>query len=100
MSREDIYERLNEVFRDVFDDYSISVNDETTADDIDGWDSLMHITLISEIENEFDFKFQMKGTESQIGINDFIGKKRIFKKSCFTDSLCFLLIAWNLGRHV
>lgn len=60
MSREDIYERLNEVFRDVFDDYSISVNDETTADDIDGWDSLMHITLIEAVEEEFDISFDMK----------------------------------------
>ena len=42
MSREEIYTELNEVFRDVFDDESISVRDETTAADVDGWDSHMH----------------------------------------------------------
>ena len=43
MTREDIYADLNEVFRDVFDDESITVTDETTSDDIDDWDSLEHI---------------------------------------------------------
>lgn len=60
MSREEILERVNEIFVEVFDDDSIVITEETTADDIEDWDSLMHITLISEIENEFDFKFQMK----------------------------------------
>lgn len=60
MDREEIYERLNDVFRDVFDDDSISVNDDTTADDIDGWDSLIHITLVEAVEDEFDIRFDMK----------------------------------------
>lgn len=60
MSREEIYERLNEVFRDVFDDEEIEVNDDTTAADIDGWDSLMHITLMDAVEEEFDIRFDMK----------------------------------------
>ena len=60
MSREEIYERLNEVFRDVFDDEEIEVNDDTTAADIDGWDSLMNITLMDAVEEEFDIRFDMK----------------------------------------
>lgn len=60
MDREQIYERLNEVFREVFDDDTISLEDETTAADVDGWDSLMHITLIDAIEDEFDIAFDMK----------------------------------------
>lgn len=60
MSREEIYERLNEVFRDVFDDEEINVDDDTTAADVDGWDSLMHITLIEAVEDEFDVSFDMK----------------------------------------
>ncbi len=60
MSREEILEKVNEVFREVFEDDSIIVKDETTADDIEDWDSLMHITLVSEIENAFGFKFKMK----------------------------------------
>ena len=60
MSREQILEKINEIFRDVFDDEEIEVLEETTADDIEDWDSLTHITLISEIESEFGFKFSMK----------------------------------------
>lgn len=39
MTREAVYETFNEVFRDVFDDESIEVNDSTASDDIEGWDS-------------------------------------------------------------
>lgn len=56
---EEIYKRLNEVFRDVFDDDTIEVGEETTADDIEDWDSLNHITLIDAVENEFGVKFTM-----------------------------------------
>ena len=54
---EEIFERLNGVFRDVFDDDSIEVNPNTTADDIEDWDSLNHITLIDAVESEFGVKF-------------------------------------------
>ncbi|MBR6290648.1 MAG: acyl carrier protein [Clostridia bacterium] len=68
MNREEIFEELNTVFRDVFGDDDIVVTDETTSADIDGWDSLMHITLISEVESHFDISFQMK---------DVIGMKNV-----------------------
>lgn len=56
---EEIYQRLNEVFRDVFDDDSIEVNENTTAADIEDWDSLNHITLIDAVESEFNVRFTM-----------------------------------------
>ena len=59
MTREAIYEKLKEVFQDVFDDDSITVNAETTADDIEDWDSLEHINLVSAVEKEFGVKFTM-----------------------------------------
>lgn len=59
MSREEVYVKLNEVFRDVFDDEDIEVNAETTADDIEDWDSLEHINLVAAVEQEFDIKFTM-----------------------------------------
>ncbi len=59
MTREEVYETLNEVFRDVFDDESITVNDATTSDDIEDWDSLEHINLIAAVEQEFGMKFNM-----------------------------------------
>ncbi len=59
MTREEIFGELNEVFRDVFDDESITVPDETTADDIEDWDSLEHINLLAAVEQQFDVKFNM-----------------------------------------
>ena len=59
MSREEVFERLNAVFRDVFDDEDITVNDQTTANDIEDWDSLEHINLMAAVESEFGFKFSM-----------------------------------------
>lgn len=56
---EEIFERLNEVFRDVFDDDSITVSEDTTANDIEDWDSLNHITLIDAVESEFNVRFTM-----------------------------------------
>ena len=60
MTREEVYERLNAVFADVFDNDALTVNDETTAADVEGWDSLIHITLIDAVEEEFDISFDMK----------------------------------------
>lgn len=59
MTREEAYERLNKVFQDVFDDETIEVHDETTADDIDEWDSFEHINLVVAVEDEFSFKIPM-----------------------------------------
>lgn len=59
MSREEIYQRLNEVASDVFDEENLQLNDETTADDVDAWDSLTHLGFVNEVEIEFDVKFTL-----------------------------------------
>lgn len=59
MSREDVFNKLNELFRDYFDDEDIVLAEETTADDIEDWDSLEHVNLIVAIEHEFGMKFTM-----------------------------------------
>ena len=59
MTRQEIYEKLTEVFTDVFDE-EITLTDDTTAADVDGWDSLTHITLISEVEDAFGIRIAMK----------------------------------------
>lgn len=56
MSREEVYERLYKVFSEILDDDSIELYDETTADDVDGWDSFEHINLVAGVEEEFGFK--------------------------------------------
>lgn len=60
MTHEEVMEKFNQIFRDVFDDESIVVLDETTADDIEDWDSLEHINLIEAVERAFDMKFKMQ----------------------------------------
>lgn len=59
MTREDVFEKLNQVFQDVFDDDEIQVDDNTTSGDIDEWDSLEHINLIVAVEKKFGMKFNM-----------------------------------------
>lgn len=59
MTRNEIYERLNKVFEDVLF-VEVDLKDETTANDVEGWDSLAHISLLAAVEDEFGFKFKMK----------------------------------------
>ncbi|MCD7726192.1 MAG: acyl carrier protein [Clostridiales bacterium] len=59
MTRDEVFQRLNGVFQDVFDDESITVTETTTADDIEEWDSLEHINLLAAVEQEFGMKFNM-----------------------------------------
>lgn len=54
------YNELTDVFRDFFEDDSIDLSPETTANDIDGWDSLSHAILISAIELKFKIHFSTK----------------------------------------
>ena len=58
MKRQEIFEKLNEIFEDVLDlDKTPSLTNETSANDIEEWDSLSHIQLIVAIEKEFKLKF-------------------------------------------
>ena len=72
MSREEIYKNLDEVFQDVFDDENIHVEDKTTADDIEDWDSLEHINLVVAIENKFGIKFNMNEVTSFKNVGEMV----------------------------
>jgi acyl carrier protein len=52
-----LHERLEEVFREVFNDDSLLLTDEMTANDISGWDSVAHINLMFSIERAFGVQF-------------------------------------------
>ena len=64
---------LNDVLRSVFDDETLTVTRETTADDVNGWDSMMHINLIIAVEKRFAVKFAaaeingLKGEGQNVG---------------------------------
>lgn len=72
MTREKIFLELNEIFRDEFDDESIEVKDETTANDIEGWDSLAHIDLIEAVEKRFAMRFTMKEVTSMKKVGEMV----------------------------
>lgn len=64
MTTEQVMERLTEIFREVFDDDSIILTQETTAADIEDWDSLEHINLIAAVEKAFRMRFTVKEVSS------------------------------------
>ena len=64
MDRAEIYKKLTDVFRDVFDDDMLEICDITTANDIEDWDSLSHISLLTSVEDELGVKFDMKAVVS------------------------------------
>ncbi len=68
MNRREIMERLTVVFRDVFEDDSLVITEETNAKDIEEWDSLTHVSLIVAVQEEFDIHFSVK---------DIIGMKNV-----------------------
>ncbi len=72
MDKQKITERLTEVFRNVFDDEDLIINENTTADDIEEWDSLEHISLISAVEKAFKMRFTMKEVSGMKNVGEMI----------------------------
>ena len=68
----DTYERLNEIFRDIFDDDDITLTAETTPEDIEGWDSLANINIIISIEEEFGIKFAIEDIQHSKCVGDMV----------------------------
>lgn len=65
-----IEERLNRVFKTVFDNESIEINPELTADDVDEWDSLSHINLMIAIELEFGIEFDQSEIQNFANVSE------------------------------
>lgn len=59
MSREDVLSKVNDIFKDAFDNEDLVIGFQTTANDVEGWDSLMQMNLIEMIEDEFGMRFDM-----------------------------------------
>lgn len=73
LSKDEIIERLDDVFRDVFDDDTLEVDENTTADDIEDWDSIEHITLIGAVEDEFKMRSKMGEVSGMKDVGEMIG---------------------------
>jgi acyl carrier protein len=72
MTREEVMEKVTEIARDIFDDDELVLEDDTVASDVDGWDSLTHLSLMNEIEEEFGFKFVMKEVQGLKDVGELI----------------------------
>ena len=60
MTNEEIYAKLNDIFRDIFDDEELTVTGDTTAADVEGWDSLIQIMLLNCISQDFAIEVDVK----------------------------------------
>jgi acyl carrier protein len=58
MTDPELYAALNEIFRQVLDNDTITLDPSMTAEDVEGWDSMNHIFIVVEIEKRFGVKFQ------------------------------------------
>ena len=72
MTSEQIYEQLNEIFRDVFADDDIVLTPQMKAGDIKRWDSFNHLNIIVAIESQFGVKFKSAEIENQKNVGDLV----------------------------
>lgn len=66
----EIDERLKDIFRMVFENETLDLTAATSANDIEDWDSVAHISLIFAIEEEFGFQFSSKELERMRNVGD------------------------------
>ncbi len=72
MNRESIFNKMQDIFREIFADETLKISDKMTANDIESWDSIMHINLIEAIQNEFNILFDFDEIAEMMEVNDII----------------------------
>lgn len=72
MEKNEILAKLQDIYRDILDDDEIILEGETTADDIEEWDSLAHVQIVNEVEKQFGIKFTSYEITSWIDIADLV----------------------------
>jgi acyl carrier protein len=72
MERSDILKRVEEIFRDELEVDDLVLTDETTADDVEEWDSLSHVQLVAAMEEAFGIEFKSREILSWENIGDLI----------------------------
>ena len=71
MTEAEVYSNLTSVFREVFDDDTLQLTPETTAEDVEGWDSAAHVSLIVAAEMRFGLRFRTAELESLHNVGEF-----------------------------
>ncbi len=72
MNEHEVYQALNEIFREVFDDQTMEVTPEMSANDVAEWDSFNHINIIVASEQRFGVKFHTSEIESLRNAGEFV----------------------------
>ena len=72
MEQIEIYNRLQIVFANIFNNLSIEISPSTNAGDIDQWDSMTHLLLIAEVEKDFSIEFKLKELMNMNNVGDMV----------------------------
>lgn len=72
MSRAEILKIVNEIFRTVFEDNSLIITEKTYSADIEDWDSLAQITLVTTVEDSFEIQFLMEDVMKMKNVGDML----------------------------
>ena len=72
MNREVIVAKVREAFLKVLDHENFELTETTTADDVDGWESITHMMIISEVEKQFGIKFKLMDLMNMNNVGDLI----------------------------
>jgi acyl carrier protein len=72
MEKSVILKEVNDIFKDVLDNDDIVLSYETTASDVEDWDSLTHIQLVVSIEKHFKLRFTSKEIQSWQNVGEML----------------------------
>lgn len=72
MTNDEVLNSLTTILKDTFDEQNLNINLETSAEDIDEWDSLSHIELISNIEKHYKVRFALGELQDLKNIGDMV----------------------------
>lgn len=72
MNKESMLKEINSIFIDVLDDDSIVINEKTTSNDVEEWDSLTHIQLVIAIEKKYNVRFTSEEIQKWTDVGEMI----------------------------
>jgi acyl carrier protein len=72
LTESEVYKSLNEIFRELFDDDSISLTARTVAEDVPGWDSFNHLNIIAAVQERFQIRTNTREVEDLANVGDIV----------------------------
>jgi acyl carrier protein len=70
IEKDEMVSKLTPIFRNIFGDNSLEITDDLSAANVENWDSLSHMLLITEIESQFAIKFKLKDLNKMKNVGD------------------------------